>query len=303
MSLSRLSGSAGKKQWMHSFQPIFSILFSKNYQNSLQVTNNSRDCYGEKEAPLCTFLKGSYTVEAAVCLPIVICVSAFIIYFFQIFSVQCSIQRSLDDAAKIVAVCADASEENEKGQLAAAIAGCNARVLQYHVPLRYIRGGLAGLQYDGSDAKGNYIRLAVHYTIPFPIGIFGRHSWNMYQCSVQRKWVGWDPYENAGEGSYVYVTQHGTAYHLTLKCSYLHPDISAVAREEVGGRRNRDGAKYYACKSCHADRDEGAIVYIAQYGTAYHSSISCAGLRRNIRKILLKDAGQYHPCKKCVRGG
>lgn len=303
VSLSRNTGLQEPEQSMQSFQP--NLLFNNSKKISLLVRNHGRVCCNcrGKETPLCTSWRGSYTVEAAVCLPLMICFMIFIIFFIQIFRVQSGVQRALDDAGKTAAVAAEVLGEDTDGGLAAIIAACNAGIVGYHVPAGYIRGGLAGIRYGNSSIDGNYVKLTACYTIEFPIGMFGRYRWDIYQCADYRKWVGWDRNEEMGDGRYVYVTKHGSAYHTNLQCSYLQPKISAVGADEVGDRRSEDGSIYYPCPACHGDREGIQTVYVAAYGTVYHSSRSCSSLKRSICRILLENADGYHPCSKCVVEG
>lgn len=113
-------------------------------------------------------------------------------------------------------------------------------------------------------------------------------------------WVGYVHSGEAddGEEMYVYVTETGTAYHRNRGCSYLNPSIRQVQAQEVGALRNKNGAIYYACLLCDGD-GRGGGRYITDYGTNYHESISCSGLKRTIYEIKWSEVGARTPCSRC----
>lgn len=94
----------------------------------------------------------------------------------------------------------------------------------------------------------------------------------------------------------VYVTKYGKVYHTDLKCSYLKPEIERVSKKSIGIQRNESGARYSCCKACFSTEKD--IVYITKWGTSYHSSPSCRGLKRIIETKKLQE-GVDCPCSKC----
>lgn len=95
----------------------------------------------------------------------------------------------------------------------------------------------------------------------------------------------------------VFVTAHGTVYHKSLKCTHLRLSVEQTTVTQAEARRNRYGAKYYACSCCKSG--VGAAVYITDTGNRYHARLSCSGLKRTIREIPLSEAGKRKACSKC----
>ena len=165
-----------------------------------------------------------------------------------------------------------------------------------------IKGGVAGISFHGSDFSGEYVRLCASYQVKLPISFWKIRSLPVTQCVSVRKWIGATDDSGAGEGSgdgYFYATEHGTAYHKSLTCPYLDLSIHAVSSAGVSKIRNLDGGKYYACSCCNGNE---STVYVTDYGTEYHSTLSCSHLVRSIHRIGKNDTGSLHACPKCAGG-
>lgn len=248
---------------------------------------------------MCTFLKGSYTIEATVILPIFVCLGVFMIFYMRILGTEMGIQRILDETGQQVAVVSAYTKEITKEEL---VLICNGKIQNEQLPLSYIKGNLLGISYEHTSLEGNYVRLIVHYKISFPIKMFGNINWTITQRSIHRKWVGWDK-DEAFFGEYVYITPYGKAYHCRYGCPYLQPAIHAVDKKTVKEKRNSEGGKYSPCKVCKAKRKKEGVVYITTYGEVYHASLGCSGLKRTIYRRRVEEIGNRVPCVKCGRRG
>ena len=163
--------------------------------------------------------------------------------------------------------------------------------------------GRAGLSLLRSDLTGDYIDLKASCTLKLPIDIFGVKLMNCGEEVKVRKWNG---YQAEGAGAededeiFVYVTPHGSVYHMDRNCHYLDLSIRSVPGRSISGMRNKDGACYYPCEIC--GRRQGAgLCYVTDYGTSYHTSLSCSGLKRSIFLIRKSEAEAEgkRPCSKC----
>lgn len=113
-------------------------------------------------------------------------------------------------------------------------------------------------------------------------------------------WIGYVPDGSAvkQEETYVYITETGTVYHRNRGCSYLNPSIRRAGKQELENLRNKDGAVYYACPLCDG-WEAGENCYITDYGTNYHTSAACSGLKRTIYEVKLSEVGSRSACSKC----
>lgn len=151
----------------------------------------------------------------------------------------------------------------------------------------------------GSSFDRGYVELNADYTIRLPIGFFNEKGVRVSQTSKSRMWTG-DADSNCGQNEdYVYVTEHGTVYHRNRECNYLDLTIRAVNYADVGAKRNKNEHKYYACSSCVAEKMWLSNVYITDYGTCYHASLGCSGLKRTIYLIPISEVGGKGACSKC----
>ena len=240
-------------------------------------------------------------------MPLFITLMVFGIFMFRILQVQSTVQHSIDMASRTMAVTLGntARDEDSMGMddaalFAATIGLAEEQILTNDVPLSYVDGGILGFNYLESNTSGKYIDLKVRYTMTFPVGLFGDYKFSVSQRAKNRKWVGYDPSENEWDGKYVYVTTHGSVYHTDINCTYLYPSVRRIAENEVSSARNESGGKYYLCKRCGATKSNG-YVYITDYGTAYHTDITCTEIRHDVNKVLydsVKDV--MDGCSKCA---
>ncbi len=122
--------------------------------------------------------------------------------------------------------------------------------------------------------------------------LYTGHAWNGYQVSG---YVLSDYQETI-----VYITETGTVYHKKRDCSYLNPSIETVDASRIGEQRNESGGIYHPCEVCHPRG--GDTYYITKYGTVYHDSLQCPGLKRTVYAVKMSEVGDRSPCSKCGGG-
>ncbi len=113
---------------------------------------------------------------------------------------------------------------------------------------------------------------------------------------------GWCGYESSipisAEQTIVYVTETGTVYHKDYHCTYLDLSIHMVPVSGLEDLRNESGSKYYPCELC-GKKVSGMGVYITNYGSKYHMSMSCGGLKRKIYAVPISETAGKGACSKC----
>ena len=264
--------------------------------------------------------KASYTIEAAFIMPLFVTLMVFGMFTFRLLQVQSGMQHSIDFASRTMAVTlgnvsnggesdkdVDTSGEDstisgelsEAALLASTIGMAAVEVANNKVPLEFIDGGAAGIDFFESTVDGNYVDIKINYTMTFPVGLLGDFSFDVSQRSRNRKWVGYDKSENTTDARYVYITDHGAVYHTNYFCTYLNPSVHRISAKEVKEKRNKSGAIYYQCKRCKSTEPLG-FLYITDYGTAYHNDVNCTEIKHNIKKVLYEEVKDYmNPCSKC----
>lgn len=204
--------------------------------------------------------RGSMTVEASLILPFLLCAVTALLYLFSFTSVQAKESRKLTEQAELLAITAGQAYESDP----------------------YVR------LYDAESVS-----------LPFTALFFGRKM--VTRKVVVRAWVGYtgETFQNHAGETIVYITPTGTVYHRSRDCTYLRLSIRQMDAGEVSGERNQSGSRYTPCIYCVRSGWLGGTVYITDYGTSYHSSAGCQGLKRTVTAIPLSEAGGRHACSRC----
>ena len=236
--------------------------------------------------------QASYTVEAAVVMPIYATLMVALLLFFRIFTVLWTVEVAMHEVAEEAAYSGIEAEPLALGAMV------SAKVAAEGDAIRWISHGILGLSYSGSVVTATDIDLAVRYRITVPVGILGPIHFTVRQRAKHRRWVGYDPWEGRVDtAEYVYIAKYGEDYHSHVDCPYLNPSIRAVSAAGVGAERNADGKRYRPCGTCHPKKS--GIVYVTNYGETYHNSRTCGALKRTIQRVSIREVGMRRACPKC----
>ena len=240
--------------------------------------------------------RGSFTLEAVVVFPITAAFWVFILFFFRVMQIETQVQEALYYAGRSTAVEASLLD-GETTLLASAEVLFRKELTNYELPSEYISGGSAGISLLESDMSGDILQLRAEYKVKFPIGFFKFDGIRIVQNACSRKWTGKDP-KTEEEDPFVYYTDYGSVYHKTTDCSYLNLSIHSATVSAMALLRSKDGSIYYACTACGASSAAGTVYY-TDYGTNYHASLTCSGLKRTIHMVRLSEVSGKRACSKC----
>lgn len=236
----------------------------KKHRNSLQTPHDGKNKFGyfrsHRRASLCTSRKGSITLETSLALPFFLCAVAMLICLFSLSAAQAQKERLL----------------MEKAQMLAATVGQEAKTDPYI------------LLYDNVSAK-----------IPFS-ELFQSRQWAVCKAEV-RAWVGYTGEKFSGRETetMVYMTPEGSVYHRSRDCTYLRLAVHTISSERLAEARNLSGGRYTSCEYCIKNHSIPASVYITDYGTSYHRSKKCQGLKRTVMAVPLSEVGGLRCCSRC----
>ena len=265
-----------------------------------------------KALPYTSFY-ASFTVEAALVLPVFLFLMLTILYLFEAALLQMQIRDALYDMAQLKARTAylTADEEDDEtllslleGTVFTALEGTLS--VQEAVDsdlLNLVVGGASGILVteDTENSSDTVTALKAQCMIKLPVSVFGTLSFCITEHVSVRNWNGSDPTAFGGTDM-VYVTENGTVYHEDRNCSYLNPSVKTVSAASVSALRNSSGGRYTACEYC-GDEDSGTgIYYITDYGDRWHTSLSCGGLKRTVY-LVSRDETDLPACSKCAGGG
>jgi len=245
--------------------------------------------------------KGVYTIEAAVCLPLVMLAVITLGYFLEADSAwencvdaalrECSYaQASGLDSAKLTVGMRLRRQASDFGQ---------------DVDLRVIRQRYS--YSEGGRTDLNSFRLKAEVDLPLPLG-FGRvfeyerpvKYRDFTGLKYQRPSLGAEGLQQDETSEEVWIfPQLGTKYH-DADCTYVKASVHSCIL--TGALKQ----KYSACGMCRsADLPAGSVVFcFTGDDTCYHRG-TCRSIRRHtivIDKGEAEDRG-YTPCSKCGGAG
>lgn len=252
-----------------------------------------------KKTLLCARFCGSYTLEAAVVLPLLAGFFLSLLFFFRVLQVQTQVQEALFYAGRKTA-CEASVTDSQIALRATAEAYFRKELGQYGTAKKFVAGGTAGVSLLKSEFSDREIVLYADYQVRLPVNFFTVKGVRVSQSSRNRKWTG--DADKGSEEDYVYVTEHGSVYHCQRTCPYLDLSIQTVKTADLGKLRNKNKHKYYECMECAAENSNKTTVYITDYGTCYHSSLSCSGLKRTVNLVPKSEVGGKASCSKCGHG-
>ncbi len=272
----------------------------------LHSRSSANAAFLRKGTPLCTSYSGSLTVETALTLPVFICALVLFIFLFHVQQIQLQMELALHTTAGHLAqyACLETEDDGKTDTLQTVVEFSAAEVFlrtqmdRQGMQADKILGGKTGVSLLGSDLSGEDIHLKASYQVKVPVAIFGIHGLPMQQTVCLRKWTG--KRDAADKGDWVYITPTGKVFHESSECPYLDLSIQSIALAEIAVRRNKSGGRYSACSRC--GNTQQTIVYITDYGDAYHGDLECSGLKRTVYRIRRADASDRRSCKKCGKG-
>lgn len=110
----------------------------------------------------------------------------------------------------------------------------------------------------------------------------------------------WNGYEIPEGEIFVYIAESGRVYHTNRECTHLQLSVQKVECQEAIDSRNAHGEKYKACEKCW-DSALAGMVFITEEGNCYHSTSSCAGLKRTIICVPASEVEKWSLCSRCKK--
>lgn len=267
------------------------------------------------------YQKASLTVEASVAFPVFFFAVLYLLQMFTVLRAEVSVAQAGITSAREAAAFSYVAERLTDGENAAVetileifdqkivrdatLTGvfygrCEEELLKQ----AKVAQGLGGI-WVNSETEGEKNHAEVFYRVN-PINVLEEQSSKYYVLRlVYRKWTGEEGDKtgdnpSSGKTDTVYMTEHGSVYHVKRDCSYIKIDVIGVWAERIDQERNSSGAKYYACEFCSPIVMKGAQVFVTEYGTRYHARSTCSAIKRNIKACSLTEVKDvYRACGKC----
>lgn len=240
---------------------------------------------------------GSMTLEASFILPLFLFSMTACMLFGEMLIIKGNMHHGLMEAAKEMASQEYYYSEKERhGSILTA-----ARLQKKYAKIEE-KSGLIKVKsrsFLGSKILNDQgeVQLHMSYQICVQYPLFGTKTMKVNEKIRQKAFTGYEPSEFEQGKGYVYITKYGTVYHKNLSCSHI------MLRIQDGGavKKYLNGeTKYEPCSKC-AKRNVTGIsqLFIAKDGECYHTSLSCSGLTRLIRKVTIWEVNGRIPCQRC----
>ena len=144
------------------------------------------------------------------------------------------------------------------------------------------------------------VELVVTYTVEPIINFFKVGELKLANKVKIHSWKGYVNNEDI-DSEYVYITDEGDVYHTNACCTYLRLSIKTVMKDDVDKQRNADRKKYKECMYCKKKdgHNQSNYVYLTDYGEAYHTRLSCQGLKRTVYKVKKSQVTGVGECTRC----
>ena len=244
---------------------------------------------------------GSMTLEAALVVPIFFFAMLCMTYLFEIMVVRTEVRGALYQAGK---------EIGEQSYLSPVLsaASLKTRLVNHmgkeRIENSLIKNGTQGLRCFKTlvNEKTAVMQLSVEYDIQLSVLFFDLPSGTFEETFRLKGWKGevQEEKEEEEETEVVYITENGTVYHKDMSCTYLDVRVRGIIAKTIGDARNASGGKYYECELCK-DKSHCGILYVSEYGTRYHTTLSCSKIKRNVYAVPLEDVADRKGCEKCVQ--
>lgn len=256
----------------------------------------------------------SFSLEAALVLPIFLVFAVGLISFLMIISLQMDIQEGLFETARDLSRKAYLAQS---AQLESPALGPAAVSIALRTPERKNRidnsrivGGAVGVNtlLSSYDAETGILDAAAGYTYSIPILPERISHLYLEQRLRTHVWIGReldscgedaDKEQKEEDAKTVYVTENGSVYHTSKDCTYLDLSIRQISKDSVESERNNSGSKYGCCPFCAKYAGAQQTVYVTDYGENWHVSLACPGLKRTIRQMDISEVGNLPLCTKC----
>lgn len=265
-------------------------------------------------------MTASLTIEASLCLTLFLVFMISLCQLFLVMQLQLRMQKALEQVGREAAQYSYLNSqvrlwESDSQLIEQLEESLLAELSQEAIRLRFVEligpetlehsvltRGATGISFEESKLlkEGHRLRLVVTYQIRLPVRLLGVGDITLRQQCYRYALLGdVAPTKKVEtEEQMVYVTKNRQVYHLSLSCTYLNLSIRSVAMSQVADLRNDSGGKYYACERCEPTGGEMAV-YLTEDGDRFHDEWDCAGLRRHIASVPIREVEDLRPCSRC----
>ncbi len=255
-------------------------------------------------------LKASFTVEAALVLPLFLFVMIAALQYGVLMGTSVRMATAMAETGKQMALAAYVSKYGGDTGKAEDVALGAMTAAYAHYKVKERTGDTSSIK-NANMALSSFLKedemidLVLTYQISTPIASVRLPGNFFIQRAYVRAWTGRrtgnkeneSGKDENGSGNQVYVTDTGKVYHKDEDCTYLNLSVKEVSMQSLDVLRNEGGEIYHACETCGSYAE--ASVYITEHGNRYHSTLSCRGLKRTVNQVAMTEIAGMRACSKC----
>ena len=149
------------------------------------------------------------------------------------------------------------------------------------------------MDFSKSSMEDGVVDVVGKYTLKLP------YFWGDIDVLQRCKIKDWTGVDITKKDEYVYVTKTASVYHKSINCTHINLNISECDYQEAINGNNMFLKKYSKCAICCKGNKKSGIVFVAEHGDCYHSSLDCPGLTRFVEKVPLSQVKDKKPCSRC----
>lgn len=267
-------------------------------------------------------VEGSMTVEAAIVLPLFLFFFLNLSCAMEMIRLHANLELALWEVGNRLTVYGTAVSEgasiwqessdeagdtwwNELAGIVISYTYVKAQIIEYlgreyleASPLAYGTDGLQFVESNIWETDDEFEIVLTYAVSPFS-SVAGYRSFRMSNHYYGHIWNGYGLSLQGEEEEYVYITQHGTVYHLNRDCTHLSLSVRETSKQEALHSRNNQGERYGSCEKC-CQEEQQETVFITETGECYHNNRNCSGLKRIVICIPISEAENYGRCSRCA---
>lgn len=219
-----------------------------------------RRASGKSRIGYAKWKRGSLTLEASICLPIVV------LFFVSLFGLLYLIEAQAKSTVEL----------QEKAELAAQLMSGNGKEGNGIIDLHgNVNGEIKGLVFRGLSAASR-----------------GRvRAWIGKKADSESK--------NGASEEMLFVSEHESVAHTDSGCTHLQLEIRTAGYSEIKELKNIDGKHYQPCEKCVGGGAPAHTVFVGTRGEKFHHRGDCSGLTRTVRIIRKSEAKGLSLCTRC----
>lgn len=271
---------------------------------SLQVQKSNKENHG-KRASLYSTEKGSFTIEAAIVLPMFLLIIISIMYFIVIMNIQFNIQYKIEETARKIAR-QEYLTDDLPGYSLVTLRGdiLTSDFINYLNTTSIIDGADGvSLIMSSVNSKKAIFDIVLSYKIRIPLVPDEAVVLPFIQRCRFKTWTGSKISKDETEDEMVFITETGQVYHTNRDCTHLKLSIKKCPTKDLEDMRNHNGGIYHKCSICKNTQPlDPDYIYITNEGDRWHNSTECSGLKRTIKEIKASEIGARKLCSRCKGG-